>query len=983
MIFKKYFSVITVIVLLLYMNISDSSCQTGQKIKQPSSSLKSFPDSIECVVKPFYRHRSDGMSGREIVLNFMGPKFLGKGTIDLECYGVKETIKVNINEGIDQFTLLLPPGAGVKSDCEAKITLRSSGHELIKSVSVPAKRQWTVYIYPHSHVDIGYTNTHENVELIHKRNLIYGIELAKKTSGYPEGSRYLWNPEVLWPVERYLINASQAEKEMIRDAVKKGYLHLDAGYIHTNTSTAADEEIFEFFRQCRTMEEFTGTKIETLVQVDIPGMSWGVVPVASKLGIKYCFALNNGSDRVGLSTDLSFKPFWWIGPDGKSKILFLQPGSYNPGAVLKGFNYWPLMAGQTDTSKLLRIVKTDNPRANFIDKYLDQKLPELEKSDYYPYDIFAMSWAMADNTPIDADLPDAVKSWNEEYAFPHLIIASSTEIMQAFEKKYGDEFPVLRGDFTEYWTDGLGTAAKQTGMNRSSKERLIQVETLWTMLRNGEPAPRSDLDEAWRNVIMGTEHTWCYMDPKIQPITNNILNVKFGFFQKASDMSKSLLTSALSHVADTGSSIIGVFNTLSWQHGGLVSISASQSKSYNSICNEKGETVLSQRLSTGEFVFLASDVPAFGSKCFYLNKKKNESKGSIATGNVLNNGILKVVLDPQTGDISSLTFGSHEFVDSLAKCSLNSYRYLHGDDSPEKASGTSDVKITIKENGPLVATVLIESEAEGCNSLSREISMISGESFVEINNIVDKQAILEKEGIHFGFAFNISDPVTHVDIPWGIMELEKDQLSAANRNWIAFQRWLDISNNDRGITFCSLDAPVFESGNITANILGAATNSPQWIRKLSPSATIYSWAINNHWHTNFPLSQQGKIQFRYRILPHNEKYNPASANRFGLEQSQPLVAAKVKKDFTPDPALLTQENSNVILTILKNETNGTMTTVRLRSVSGKDEAVKLNWHSRIPESVKIKNNGDGFANKEVKDSVVVPANGFITLDVTW
>ena len=51
----------------------------------------------------------------------------------------------------------------------------------------PRKRQWTVYIYPHSHVDIGYTNTQENVELIHKRNLLYGIDLARKTAGYPEG----------------------------------------------------------------------------------------------------------------------------------------------------------------------------------------------------------------------------------------------------------------------------------------------------------------------------------------------------------------------------------------------------------------------------------------------------------------------------------------------------------------------------------------------------------------------------------------------------------------------------------------------------------------------------------------------------------------------------------------------------------------------------------------------------------------------------
>lgn len=250
---------------------------------------------------------------------------------------MRESINLDTDEGIEQFAILLPPGKGVESACTANIVLRSGGHELSSSVPVAPQRQWTVYIYPHSHVDIGYTNTHENVELIHKRKLLYGIDLARKTAGYPEGARYLWNPEVLWPVERYLLNASPTEKEMIRESVRKGYLHLDAGYIHTNTSAAADEELFEFFRQCRKMEEFTEAKIRTLVQIDIPGMSWGVVPVASKLGIKYCLALNNGSDLVGLSTDLSFKPFWWVGSDGKSKILFLQPGSYNPGAVLKGF----------------------------------------------------------------------------------------------------------------------------------------------------------------------------------------------------------------------------------------------------------------------------------------------------------------------------------------------------------------------------------------------------------------------------------------------------------------------------------------------------------------------------------------------------------------------------------------------------------------------------------------------------------------------
>jgi alpha-mannosidase len=977
----KSISLIVSLLVLLFLNKPVSNASSNQSILS-TESVSSFPDSIECIVQPHYRFHRDGKPGREIIIKFRGSQFSGKGVIETDCPAGKDIIQLDISEGIDQYSVLLPPGVGVDSDCVASVVLRSTGHKLVESVLIPAKRKWTVYIYPHSHVDIGYTNTHANVEIIHTRNLINGIELAKKTEGYPEGSRYLWNPEVLWPVERYLKKASPDEKALIVDAVQKGYLHLDAGYVHTNTSSSAGEELFEFFNERSVIQELTGKKIETLVQVDIPGMSWGIVPVAADLGIRYCFALNNGSGRVGLSTELSFKPFWWLGPDGKSKILFMQPGSYTPGALAKGHLYWPDMAGQTDPSKLLQIVKTDHPRENFIDDYLAEQLPILEKADYYPYDIFPMTWAMADNTPIDADLPEAVKSWNEEYAFPHLIIASATEIMKIFEEKYGDQLPVRKGDFTEYWTDGLGTAAKQTGMNRASKERLIQTETLWAMLHHGEAPPRSDIDEAWRNVIMGTEHTWCFMDPNLQPITNDILNVKFGYFQKAEDMSKSLLLNTLSKVSDQKGSVIAVFNTLSWQRSGLVYISAKKSDSFRSVCDENGETVLSQRLSTGELAFFADEIPAFGSRNYYLKEKKGKSKSKIklAKGNILDNGIVKVMIDQQTGDISSLSTGDYEFVDTKAKCSVNSYRYLHGDDTPDKATGTKDVTITIKENGPLLASVLVKSDAEGCRSLSREITIVSGQASVEIKNIVDKIAIMEKEGVHFGFAFNISSPVTKADIPWGIMELENDQLPEANRNWIAFQRWLDISNEDKGITFCSLDAPVFETGTMTANIQGMATDSPEWIRKLQPSATIYSWALNNHWFTNFPLSQEGKIQFRYRILPHNTKYNAAFSNRFGMEQSQPLIVTPVKSGYSSTPVLKVVGSDDVVVSIIKTNDDGKKNSIRLRSTSDKDELVRLVWPARMPAAVYIDNSG---VKQETGGEFFVPAMGFVTLVAIW
>jgi len=475
---------------------------------------------------------------------------------------------------------------------------------------------------------------------------------------------------------------------------------------------------------------------------------------------------------------------------------------------------------------------------------------------------------------------------------------------------------------------------------------------------------------------MGTEHTWCYMDPKKQPITNDILKVKFGFFQNGEDISKSVLEGSMKNLTADGSSEIGVFNTLSWSRNGLVYLTPGQSGKFNSVVDLQGKYVPAQKLSTGELVFLASQVPALGSKKYILKDRKVKNVDGIAFGNVLDNGIVKVVIDEQTGDIKSFVSDNYEFADKNSTTLLNSFRYLRGVDDPGKATTARNIRISVKENGPLLATLLVTSEAEGCRSLTREVTLIAGHSHLEIKNTVDKIAVTDKEGIHFGFGFNIPSPKTMFDIPWGIAELEKDQLAAANRNWITFQRWLDISNEERGITFCSLDAPMFQNGTMSANVLGAATNSPAWIRKLEPSPTIYSWALNNHWHTNFPLSQEGVVSFRYRILPHNTKYDAASANRFGLEQAQPLIATPMKKGAVTVQPLTIEGSSSIYVSILKSGIGNEPSKIRLRSVSEKEESVKLIWKNRKPKSVTL--NGADALN-EVK----VPANGFVTLEVAY
>jgi len=951
--------------------------------RELNESAMPFPSELTCTSTYFYRYDKAGKPAREVVLRFKGENLYQSAEIALTAEGKTATTTTTFDKnGISTAKVLLPSGVGEAKDVEVSVQLKAGKKVLNKSFSLPKQRQWTVMIYPHSHVDIGYTNTQTNVEIIHRGNLINGIELAKKTANYPKEARFVWNPEVLWPVERYMKNATPTQKHYIIDAIQKGYLRLDASYCNTNTSVAADEEMFEFLNYSKEFEKLTGEKIKTYVQVDVPGMSWGIVPVAAKQGVKYIFAFNNGVGRFGNTMSMSFKPFWWKSIDGKSKILFLQPGSYTPGATAKGMQLATDLFGETDTVKLLKEVKTANPREHFIDQYLSEKLPELEKADYYPYDVFAMSWALADNTPIDADLPDAVKSWNEEYAFPRLVIAGATDIMQTFEQKYGDQLPVLSGDFTETWTDGLGTAAKQASMNRNAKERLIQDETLWTMVNPGKPAPRAEIKEAWRNVALGTEHTWCYITPEKQPITNDILKVKFSYFQTAEEKSKALMVSALAAVNENESSTFGVFNTLSWSRSGLVYVPAVQSEKFSGVTDEKGKIIPSQKLFSGELVFMATDIPAFGSKNYVLTNQKTKVAKALVQDNILDNGIVRLIIDKQTGDISSLTYGSKEFVDKKASIGLNGYRHIFGKDKPEKATGTSNVQLSIKENGPLLATVLVESQAGGLNSLTREVTIIAGQAHIELKNIVDKQPVIKKEGLHFGFAFNINNPITRVDIPWGVMQVEKDQLSGANRNWLALERWLDVSNNAEGVTWCSLDAPVFEHGDITANILGYEPFSPIWIEKLDPSATVYSWALNNYWDTNFPLSQEGKVTFRYRILPHNMGYDAGKSNRFGMEQAAPLIAAPVNKGTESKPLLALEGSDKVLVTILKTDETGNNTKIRIRSVSDKDETVKLNWLSRKPESVTIVDDLE-VANKTVQGEIVVPAMGFITIEAKF
>jgi len=957
-------------------------------VGQASAAVLPFPTSMECVPRPVYRLRVDGKSGREIIVNLQGGKLFGKAQVELAVGGATETVDIKpVAGGRSVCHVLLPSDEGLRQQAQVTVTLRQGAKSLTNSVAVPPMRHWTVYLYPHSHVDIGYTAPQEIAEFIHKRNIEEGIKLAEATKDYPSGSRYRWNPEVTWPLERLWQSATPEQKERVQRAIVDGRLCVDASYVNLNTSACCDEELFQVFRFSREMQKWTGVGMDTFQQMDVPGMSWGLVPVMAQEGVRYIMAWPN-SCRAGHAHDgIDGRPFWWVGPDGKSKVLFFQPGGYgNSGSMSKGGATGRPWFGQRDRDKIPAIIKTGSANVDFT-----PGLVALENAKY-PYDFQVLSWCLWDNCPLDADLPDAVKAWNEQYAYPHIIIAGGHEIMQAIEREYGDMLPVVRGDFTEYWTDGLGSAARLIAINRNAKERLVQAETLWTMLRPGRPAPRLAFEEAWRYIALGSEHTWCAENPDEPFFQDAIWKVKQSYFREAEDRTQTLFDDALAPATDRSSGALGppdgpanggvaLFNTQSWKHGGLVTLSKAESARGDRVIDDHGNDVPAQRLSTGELAFLASDVPAFGSRHYrVVSGKCPLADGCRVDGTTLENAFLRVTVAPPTGNITHLVnvATGHNVVNVKPDGGLNAFRWLPGDS--DNAQADTGITISTIESGPLVVELRVSSRARGCRAVTRSVRLIRDQPWVEISNVVDKLPLTAKDGIHFGFAYAIPNARTCVDIPWGVMEVERDQWTAGNRNWIAMQRWLDISNDKEGITWCSLDAPLFESSSMTANQTGSWVGGERkpWIGRLEPSATIYSWVMNNHWFTNFPLTQDGPVVFRYRVLPHGA-YDAAYANRFGLEQAQPLahVAANIDPRLTPPVAL---DNPRVCISIVK-PTDGRVVILRLRSLSDKNETAKLTWPAGHPRSIRQRIAGEHASPLITDNRVELLPFGVATLEL--
>jgi alpha-mannosidase len=112
----------------------------------------------------------EGHTRRMARLLFNNGKCYSGGELMVTFSNQTKTIVIPADKnGLEAYELPLP-GSPVKISTQATVTLKADKQTYVsRCIIEPARENWTVYVLPHSHVDIGYTNIQAKVLKLHMR----------------------------------------------------------------------------------------------------------------------------------------------------------------------------------------------------------------------------------------------------------------------------------------------------------------------------------------------------------------------------------------------------------------------------------------------------------------------------------------------------------------------------------------------------------------------------------------------------------------------------------------------------------------------------------------------------------------------------------------------------------------------------------------------------------------------------------------------
>jgi len=877
----------------------------------------------------------------EVVLDYTGPAADG----DLKIKGFSEEIRYSL-EGVGtgkSVAVVDLPDHG--KPVRASFSVRVGKAAASQTISLAPQRKWSVFLLPNSHTDIGYTALSSRVAKNQAEYLDRVVEFCRATDDYPDEAKFRWNIEIAWAFENYIKNRPAEKVQALVDLLRSGRVELSGWYVNLSDAFA-HEELIRAVLPAKDFSREYHFPLQAAMNDDVTGFSWAAPQILGQAGIHY---FSTGINETRASAPLRRpNPFYWQSPDG-SKIL-----------VWNGEHYLFSNYGL----KLHVGIAESEPK-------VAEYLAGLQARQDYPYDLVALtiSGRVTDNCPPRKELSDRVREWNAKWVYPKLRLATMSEFFGALERKYAAVIPTHKKAWPDYWTDGVGSTAYETGLNRQAHDDLATAEKFAAAAALADPAavfPKDEIREGYAQTMLFDEHTWGASNSISEPddeMVRGQWTEKSAHAYSAREIAGTVRDRSLSvlagKIASDAAWSLAVFNPLSWSRTDVVRIPlpeelAGEKGRFQLIEKKTGSEVSWQITERGELLFQANDVPSIGYAVYTIVPgvlPSSPAPVTVVEENRIENRWFKVTVDAETGGLRSVIDkeSGRELVDPASPYRLDQFIYENPEGGREAVDnrktrtsftryGTEAGTVAPGLLGPIASSLVLTSKAFRFPEIRQEIILYDGLKRIDIVNHLKKVETRDPEAAYFAFPFKVDGGRFRFEIADAAMTPETDQLPGTTRDWMTVQNWVEVAGPKGAVVWSPLEAPLVQFGDI---------NTGKWLGKLDISnQTVFSYVLNNYWMTNFKASQGGPLSFRYAFTSRPGGADPVASSRFGAEARTPFVAEWLPKNAAgalPEAAqsFFAVDKPNVLIQTVTAAEAGEGIVLRLREIGGIETRARI------------------------------------------
>ncbi len=899
----------------------------------------------------------------------------------------KPVQKLILKEGYNYTALKRP---AIAEPTPVKVRIRAGKLTDEREITLVPVRKWRVNFVQHSHTDIGYTRPQPEILAEHLRYIDYALDYCDATDQLSDEDKFRWTCEAAWAVDEYLRSRPEDQIERLKRRIREGRIEVTGMYF--NFDELPDEQtLAASLSPFRRFKE-NGIRVTTAMQDDVNGIGWCFSDYFPDLGVKY---LNMGTHghRALIPFDLP-TAFWWESPSGKRLLAFRA----------EHYMFGNMLGIQGDDFE------------QFENKLLHY-LQELGRKGY-PFDLIAIqhSGYVTDNSPPSTLSGDMIRKWNDKYAWPQLKTAVVSEFFREIEAKHGDELPVYRAAWPDWWTDGFASGAREVDASRNAHTEIIaNMGALSLAALMGSDLPggiNQRIHEANKALIFYDEHTFGYSESVRDPYGESTMEQRalkesyaWEAYRRAKMIGEEALGLLQDHISKENVPVIAAFNTLGWKRSGVVVAYIDHQvlpphKPFRIIDQVTGQTVRVQALgsrSDGTYwAFWVEDVPAFGYKKFQIQSgqvtDKSEEPVSFHDGNSLENKWYRLTIDKEKGVITGLYDKelNKELIDPGARWKLGAFILEKLDNRSQmesyhltdyQRSGLDSVRFEGYQEGPVWNTLSFIGEtstAYAPHGFRFEIRLFNTCKRIDFAFDIRKKPITDPEGIYIAFPFDLKDGRIYCEVQGGVMEAGVDQIPGSANDWNTVQNFAAVRNDKTQLILGSPGVPLMQFG---------AINTGRYQAGAKPASTkIYSWPMNNYWTTNFNADQRGEFRWRYYFTSTDDT-SDSFATRFGWGARVPfpvrvLPAGKPGKSEARSP-VMTGVPANVLVVQMRPLNNRHEVLMQLRELDGQPSEIMLKNGDHPMHIERTDALGNVLVPDAQKESVKIQPFENIFVKISW